>query len=85
MMHGCVTACSSTLTQLPHLNVYHLLLFGTNIHVAGDTTSSGTDDHHTTSVVAGVMSLVIILVSGVAAFVIILFLLKIWSQSLILQ
>ena len=52
-------------------------------YVLGDTTatSSGNDDH-TISVVAGVMSLVIILISGVAAFVIILLILKIRRQSL---
>ena len=49
-----------------------------NIHVAGDTNS----DHH---IVTGVLSFIIILISGVAAFVIILLILKIRSQNLILQ
>ena len=53
-------------------------------YVPGDTTitSSGNDDCNSTSVVAGVLSLVIVLMSGVAAFVIILLLLKIRSKNI---
>ena len=53
--------------------------------LATKMTSGGTADHHTVSVVAGVLSPVIILISGVTAFVIILLLLKIRSQRLILR
>ena len=80
---GCVYRLHALpFTSLSHLNGQHthvlLLCTNPNIHIAGDTNC----DHH---IVTGVLSFIIILISGVAAFVIILLLLKIRRQNLILQ